>query len=137
MTRDAIHPSKPGAFAHVTGLFSSSLKYLKAHAELFAIEAKEAGINYGIAAALVVGGLVALLLGYIMLIITIVFAVSLLFGGGNAWIWVMGAAALLHLGGAVGLVLMAKNRTKAAAFPETLEELKKDQSWMTQLKNSR
>jgi uncharacterized membrane protein YqjE len=136
MTRDAIHPSKPGTFAHVTGLFSSSLKYLKAHAELFAIEAKEAGINYGIAAGLAVGGLVAVVLGYIMLVITIVFALSLLFGGGNAWIWVMGGAALVHIGAAVALVLVAKNRLKTAAFPETMEELKRDQSWMTQLKNS-
>ena len=137
MTRDSIHLSRPGTFAHFTGLFSSSIKYLKAHAELFAIEAKEAGINYGIAAAFVVGGLVAILLGYIMLIITIVFALSLLFGGGNAWIGVMGGAALVHIGGAVALVLLAKKRTKEAAFPETREELKNDQSWLTQLKSSR
>jgi uncharacterized membrane protein YqjE len=137
MTRDSIHPSRPGTFGHVTGLFSSTIKYLKAHAELFAIEAKEAGINYGIAAGLVVGGLIAVLLGYVMLIITIVFALSLLFGGGNAWIAVMGGAALLHLGGAVLLVMMAKKRTQASPFPETREELKKDQSWLTQLKSSR
>jgi uncharacterized membrane protein YqjE len=137
MTRDTIHPSRPGTFAHFTGLLSSSIKYLKAHAELFAIEAKEAGINYGIAAGFVVGGLVAVLLGYIMLIITIVFALSLLFGGGNAWIAVMGGAALLHIGGAVALVMMAKKRTQASPFPETREELKKDQSWLTQLKSSR
>ena len=130
------HPTRPGTFAHFTGILSSSIKYLKAHAELFAIEAKEAGINYGIAAGLAVGGLVAVLLGYIMLVITIVFAVALLFGGGNAWIAVLGAAALLHIGGAVLLVLMAKKRTKETAFPETREELKKDQSWLTQLKSS-
>jgi uncharacterized membrane protein YqjE len=137
MTRDSIHPSRPGTFGHVTGLFSSTIKYLKAHAELFAVEAKEAGINYGIAAGFVVGGLVAVLLGYVMLIITIVFALSLLFGGGNAWIAVMGGAALLHLGGAVFLVLLAKKRAQASPFPETREELKKDQSWLTQLKSSR
>ena len=137
MTSNTVHVPKPGTFAHFTGFFSSTLKYLKAHAQLFAIEAKEAGINYGIAAGFVVGGLVAVLLGYIMLVITIVFALSLLFGGGNAWIAVMGGAALLHIGGAVALVLLAKKRTKTAAFPDTLEELKKDQSWLTTLKSSR
>ena len=127
MSENTIHLSGKGMFGHMTGIFSSALKYLKAHAELFAIEAKEAGINYGIAAGLAVGGLVAVILGYIMLIITIVFAVSVLFGGGNAWIAVMGVAALLHFGGALVLVLMARKRTKTAAFPETIEELKKDQ----------
>ena len=135
MTGDTIQ--RPGTFAHFTGFFSSTIKYLKAHAQLAAIEAKEAGINYGIAAAMVVGGLVAVVLGYIMLIIAIVFALALLFGGGNAWIWVMLGAALLHLGGAVALVLLAKKRTKTAAFPETLEELRKDQAWLSQLKSRR
>lgn len=137
MSQETIHLSNTGMFGHFAGIMSSSLKYLKAHAELFGIEAKEAGINYGIAAGLAVGGLVAILLGYIMLVITIVFALALLFGGGNAWIAVMGGAALLHIGGAVALVLLAKKRTKTAAFPETIEELKKDQSWLTQIKNSR
>jgi len=136
MNRETIPSERGGTFAHVTGLFSSTIKYLKAHAELFGIEAKEAGINYGIAAGLAIGGLVAVLLGYIMLVITIVFALALLFGGGNAWIGVMGGAAALHIGGAVALVLMAKRRSKAAPFPETLEELRKDQAWLTQLKRS-
>lgn len=137
MTRDTIHPSRPGTFGHVTGLFSSTIKYLKAHAELFALEAKEAGINYGIAAGFVVGAFVAILLGYIMLIITAVFGVSLLFGGGHAWIAVMGGAALLHVIGAGVLVMLAKKRVKETPFPETREELKRDQSWLTQLKSSR
>jgi uncharacterized membrane protein YqjE len=137
MSSETIHPTRAGTFAHVTGLFASTIKYLKAHAELLAIEAKEAGINYGIAAGLAVGGLVAVLLGYIMLVITIVFALALLFGGGNAWIGVMGGAALLHIGGAIVLVMMAKRRSKETPFPETMEELRKDQTWLTQLKNKR
>ena len=137
MSSETIHPARAGTFSHVTGLFASTIKYLKAHAELLGIEAKEAGINYGIAAGLAVGGLVAVLLGYIMLVITIVFALALMFGGGNAWIGVMGGAALLHIGGAVALIMMAKRRTKEAPFPETMEELRKDQAWLTQLKSKR
>lgn len=116
---------------------AAALKYFKARSELAKIEAKEAGIVYGIAAGMAIAALMFILLGYVFLIVAVVFAVAALFHDGHAWIWVMGAAALLHFLGALILLLLARKRLKTDTFPATLEEFKKDQTCLTNLANNR
>jgi uncharacterized membrane protein YqjE len=132
----ASEPRNPGMFAHAAGLAAASMRYFKARATLLGIEAKEAGLNYGIAAAIMVIALVLALLAYVFLIITAVFGVAALFESRNAWIGVMGVTALLHAAGAGVLVFIARRRFKSAAFPITLEEFSKDQQWLTRLSNN-
>ena len=84
------------------------------------MEAKEAGAHYGIAAGMLAGG---------------VFGIAAACASPHAWIWVLGGAAVLHFGGAVALVLLARQRLKADAFFHTLAELKKDQTWLMKLTN--
>ena len=120
-------------FAHAAGLLAASVRYFKARATLVGIEAKEAGLNYGVATALVAAALLLALLAYVFLIITAVFGVAALFESRHAWIGVMGVTALLHAGGAALLILGAKRRLKAGAFPLTLEEFSKDQQWLSNL----
>src|SRR6187551_3741623 len=122
-TSPTTNGSNAGLFADSAELLGSLLRYLKARAALFSIEAKEAGLHYGLAGAFVAAALVLVFLGYLFLIITAVFAIAALFGGGNTWIAVLGVAALLHLGGAVGLVLAARKKVQAGAFQITAEEL--------------
>ena len=62
-----------------------------------------------------------------------VFAIASAFGGGRAWIAVMGGSAILHLGGAVLLVWLASRRCKTGAFEDTRAELKNDEQWLTHL----
>jgi uncharacterized membrane protein YqjE len=120
-----------GLLADSAELLGAAIRYLKARVALFSIEAKEAGMHYGMAGAFVAAALVLVFLGYLFLIITAVFGIAALLGGGNTWIAVLGVAALLHLGGAVGLVFAARNKVKEGAFPVTAEELTKDREWLT------
>lgn len=122
-----------GLLAHAACWLATLLQYLKARLTLAGLEAKEAGANYGVAAAMVAGALFIAVLGYVFLIVATVFAIGAAFGGGSAWIAVMGGAALLHLGGAGLLLWIARRRCKAGAFENTLAELKKDQQWLTHL----
>jgi uncharacterized membrane protein YqjE len=120
-------------FTHAAGLLAALARYFKARATLAGIEAKEAGLNYGMAVAFLVIALLLALLAYLFLIITAVFGVAALFDSRNAWIGVMGVTALLHAVAAASLVFIARHRFKTGAFPLTLEELSKDQQWLNNL----
>ena len=129
----ALASTKAHTFAHLSGLLASAAQYFRGRFALLTLEAKEAGIRYGIALALGVGGLFVAVLGYIFLIMTAVFGIAAAWEWEYAWIVVLGAAALAHLGAAAALILLARRRITAGAFEDTIEELKKDHEWLTQL----
>jgi uncharacterized membrane protein YqjE len=131
-----LHP-RTGTFSHLVRLFSSAAQYLTARFSLVGVEAKEAGLRYGIGVGMIAAGLFVAILGYVFLVITAVFGIAAAFDAEHAWIIVMGGAALLHLGGAVVLAFLARRRLKEGAFSETVEELKKDQAWLSNLANNR
>ncbi len=117
-------------FEHLSALIAAKLGYLRARLKLAGIEGKEAAVHGGIIIGLALGALVALIFGYFLFVIAIVFLVALAFGGGNAWIWVLIAAAALHFLGAFLLLIIARSRLGTPLFPLTLDELKKDQEWL-------
>ena len=123
----------PHIFAHLGGLVASVADYLRARLALFMLEGKDAGLRFGIALALVLGGLFVGVLGYVFLVITAVFGIAAAWDWDHAWIVVLGVAALMHLGGAVGLIVLARSKVKAGGFENTIEELRKDGAWITQL----
>ncbi|MEO8350586.1 MAG: phage holin family protein [Chthoniobacteraceae bacterium] len=125
--------SGSGALSHSLALVAEALRYLKLRAVLAGEEAKAAGVQYGVGAAIVAGALFVAVLGYIFLIITAVFAIALAFASKHAWIVVLGVTALLHLAGAVALISGAKKRVGNAPFPETLAEIERDRIWLRQL----
>ncbi|MEO7318690.1 MAG: phage holin family protein [Chthoniobacteraceae bacterium] len=128
------NPSSPaGLFSHSASALAATVRYWKARLTLVGIEAREAGGHYGIAAAMLAGALFVAILGYVFLIITLVFAIAAAFDSAHAWLGVMAAAALLHLAGAAALVWLAGRRLRKGAFPATLAEFQKDQQWLTQL----
>jgi uncharacterized membrane protein YqjE len=129
-------PEGAGLFAHISGLLAAQLSYLKVRLQLAGIEAKEAGIHYGLILAFAVVALVAVVFGYLFLIIALVFLIALAFDSQSAWIWVMFGAALLHLGGAGALLYLAKGKLAEPMFAETLNEFKKDQRWLTSAKQN-
>src|ERR1700709_2128637 len=118
---DARAASSAGIFGHFSPLLAAKLGYLRARLKLAGIEGKEAAIHGGIILGLAIGALVALIFGYFLLILGLVFLIALAFGGGNAWIWVLLSAAALHVVGAVVLLLIAKARLGAPLFPLTLD----------------
>jgi uncharacterized membrane protein YqjE len=120
-----------GLWGHLAGLLGAKLAYLRARAELAGIEGREAAMHFGIVLGLAVGGLVLLVFSYVFLVLAGVFAVAWLCGGGNAWIWVLLGAAVLHLLVAGGLLLAVRMKITRPVFTATLEEFRKDQAWLT------
>ena len=135
MSQPAASSSPAGLFAHAAHFLAAGARYGRARFTLAGLEAREAGGRFGLATAMVAGALFIAVLGYVFLVITVVFAIAAAFDARSAWLWVLAAAAFLHLGGAAALVWLAYQRVQAGAFPATLEELKKDQQWLTQLTN--
>ena len=129
-------PEGAGLFAHISGLLAAQLSYLKVRLQLAGIEAKEAGIHYGLILAFAIVALIAIVFGYLFLIIALVFLIALAFDSQSAWIWVMFGAALLHLGGAGALLYLAKGKLAEPMFADTLNEFKKDQRWLTSAKQN-
>lgn len=125
----------PGLFAHGAAFFAATARYSRARLALAGLEAREAGTRYGLAAAMIAAALFVAVLGYVFLVITVVFAIAVAFDAPHAWLWLMAAAALLHLGGATALVWIAWSRVQAGAFPATLSEFRKDQQWLSLLAN--
>jgi uncharacterized membrane protein YqjE len=128
---DDVHRTEDyGLFAHLAGLLSAKLAYLRARLQLAGIEAREATVHYAIILGLAIGALVVVVFGYLFLVIALVFLVAALLGTEHAWIWVLMGAAFLHLLGAAILGWIAKEKLSAPMFTASLNELKKDQEWL-------
>src|ERR1043166_3387713 len=129
--KSAPEPTTRQTPSHLRGLLAGVVRYLKARLSLLVLEAKSAGIQYAVGVALGVGGLFVAVLGYVFIVIAAVFGIAAVWDRPHAWIVVLAGAALLHLAAAVVLILLALRKFKAAAFVGTIEELKKDQKWLT------
>lgn len=121
--------ARVGLFGHLSALLAAKLAYLKARLELAGIEGKEAAVHLGIILGMAIVALVLVIFGYFFLVLFLVFLIGLAFHG-DAWVWVMLGAAVVHIIGAGVLLLIAKSRLGVPLFPITLEELKKDQEWL-------
>lgn len=120
-----------GLWGHLSGLLGAKLAYWRARAELAGIEGREAAVQYGLALGLAVGALVLVIFGYFFLVLGVVFAIAWACGGGNAWIWVLLGAALLHVIAAGGLLLVVRMKISRPVFTATMDEFRKDQAWLT------
>ncbi len=123
-------PVSAGIFGQFSTLLAAKLSYLQARLKLAGIEGKEAAIHGGIILGLAIGGLIALIFGYVLFLLAIVFLIGLAFHGENAWVWVLLGAAALHFLGAVALLFIAKAKLGSPMFPLTIEEFQKDQEWL-------
>lgn len=124
-----------GVLAASSEYAAAAAAYLRARVSLFGIEAREAGARVGIAAGLVVAALFVVLLGYVLLVFAIIFAIAAWAGGEYAWIWTTLAAAFVHFGIAGAAVFLAVKRFKDPMFPDSLDQLRKDQAWLKQKNN--
>ena len=120
-----------GLWGHLAGLLGAKLAYLRARGELAGIEGREAAVHYGIALGLAIGGFVLLVFSYFFLVLAAVFAIAWALGGGNAWLWVLLGAAVLHLVAAGGLFFAVRIKIAQPVFTATREEFRKDQAWLT------
>jgi len=119
-----------GFFDHALDLLGAALAYFQARFALASLEGREAAGHYFKALGLLLGGIVIVVFGYFFLCLAGVFAIATAFGGGNAWIWVTLAAAVLHLLVGTALVLKVRSLIHRPVFAATLEEFKRDQAWL-------
>jgi len=114
---------------------AAAAAYMRARMGLLGIEARDAGARVGIALALAVGAVFVVLLGYVLFIFFAIFGIAALIGGGNSWIWVTLGAALLHFALAGACLFIAAKKFKDPMFPDSLDQLRKDQAWLKQTNN--
>ena len=125
-----------GMMAQARQFVTACSRYVLARAQLARLEGKEAGAHT-LKILLLVAALIAL--GVFMWLFLCLGLVSLLAGAflQHGWLWsslIMAAAHLTLL-----LVVAAALRRKAATplFPLTTEEIKKDQAWLEQQKQTK
>ena len=121
----------PGFFEHATAWLGTLLAHLRVRIELAEIEGKEAAVHYCVLLGLAVAGFVFVVFGYLFLCLALVFLIAWACGGGNAWIWVLLGASVLHLCAGAGAFFWIKTRLAVPMFSATLDELRKDQEWLT------
>jgi uncharacterized membrane protein YqjE len=118
-----------GLTDHLLSLLASATGYFSARLELLGIEGKEAVVAYGKVFAFVAGAIALLLFGYVFLWIGLI-AVIAHFAAIH-WGWITLAVALLHFIGTAGCLLGAKAKWGKPVFTATLNELRKDQEWLS------
>ena len=111
-------------------LLAAVLAYFRARLELAQIEGREAGAHWLKLVVALAAGLVALVFGWFFFCLGAVFLLALLCGGGNAWIWITLAMAVLHFAAGAGLFWWVKTAVAQPVFAATIEEFKKDQQWL-------
>jgi uncharacterized membrane protein YqjE len=118
----------PGLFDSLSSLLASFAGYVQARLELLGLESRAAARNYLRVLALTFVAVLALALGYIFVVLGLVFLVH----GWTGWSWpaltaTFGAAHLLVV---VICALLIKSRVRVPAFTETITELRKDRTWL-------
>lgn len=119
-----------GLLEHLGELCAALAAYVQARLALAGIEAKEAGIHFGIIIALFAGAMSLLVFGYLFLCIALTLIIAQLLGISPGWVVL--ALALLHFAVAAGSIFIAVMRLRTSVFAATLAELKKDQTWLSQ-----
>ncbi|MGC3989787.1 MAG: phage holin family protein [Chthoniobacteraceae bacterium] len=117
-----------GVSGHFRNLLASALGYFQARFQLLGIEAGEAGKHYLTLAVFALVALVALIFGYIFLILGLVFLVA--HWTGWHWEWVLLAFAGAHLLATIIFGALAWRMIGKPFFTRDFNEFKKDQEWL-------
>lgn len=120
----------PGLFDSLSSLLASFVGYVQARLELLGLESRAAAHNYLRVLLLAFVAVLALALGYIFVVLGLVFLVH----GWTGWSWPALTAAFggAHLFIVAICVVMIKTRVSRPAFTETISELRKDRTWLDQ-----
>ena len=120
-----------GLIDNAVGFVSAVFAYIETRAALLGVESKAMLLQLVAVLAFGVGALVAILLGYIFVLASLI--VGIAHGTGVSWTWVALCAGLLHIMLAIVCLLLAKSKLRGRLYPETRAELKRDQQWLKSL----
>jgi uncharacterized membrane protein YqjE len=119
-----------GLLDHLRELLAAGLAYVQARLALAGIEAKEALLHFAIIAGLLALALAVIVFGYLFLCIALTVLIAQWLGISPGWVILV--LAVVHFAVAAGAAIFAVTRLKIGVFSGTLEELKKDQIWLSQ-----
>jgi uncharacterized membrane protein YqjE len=105
--------------------------FAEARLSLFVRESKSALVQLIMLAALLLAAVLFVALGYIFLLVSVMFEVARLFE--VEWIWIALIAAGVHFLLALIAVLIARAKLFKAPFPTLAAELEKDREWLKNL----
>lgn len=116
-------------------LLAACSGYLHARLRLLGLEAKEATTHFGWIGAFAAGILVLAFVGYLLLVLAVVFGIAAWIGGRSGYAWSTLAAAGIHLVLAGVLWALLRRKARERVFERSLDELKNDQQWLMQKPN--
>jgi uncharacterized membrane protein YqjE len=122
--------NQPGFASHAREMLIGLLSYLKARLELAGAESRDALTQIGGVLLLAAIALTLTLAGYLLLCLAVVFGLAVLFSSTFSWIWIAGALGGIHMLGAWLILRGARGLLKKPMFPLSLEEFRKDESWL-------
>jgi len=120
-----------GLIDNAIGFVSAIFAYVETRAALLAVESKAMLLQLVAVLAFGLGAVVAVLLGYIFVLASLI--VGIAHSTGVSWTWVALCAGLLHIMLAMICLLLAKSKLRGRLYPETRSELKRDQQWLKSL----
>ena len=120
-----------GLRENLIAFFTSLAQFLQSRLRLATQESKAAGrrILVVVACALIAAALT--LFGYVFLVVFAIVGIARLLE--TSWLWVALAVALLHFGGALLCLVIARTQVKHPMFRETANVLKEDSEWLKNL----
>ena len=128
MSSDVPNPSQgPGVGANFSSFGASAIDHLRLRLSLLGLEGKEAGIHFVQLLLWVIAALTFALIGYLLLVVGIVFVVAKL--SQLDWMWVTLGAAGIHILLLLGTALVIRARLKRPVLQATMQELQKDAQW--------
>lgn len=117
-------PETPGLAAASSEFFSSAIRFSRALTGLFGLELRESGWHVLALSALSLGFLLALVFGYVFLLLAAGLAVVKVFGAGLVpTALVLG---IVHVAAAIVLVLVLRSRIKQPLFPGMREAVRRE-----------
>ena len=120
-----------GLVGSLLALVTDFASLAESRCALFVRESKTTLVQMIIFAACLLAALLFVSLGYIFLVVSIVFGVAQLVQ--TSWIWIALIAAGVHFLLALIAVVVARIKMLRAPFPELAAELKKDREWLKSL----
>lgn len=126
----------PGVISHMRAFAAACAQYASARLRLASMEGREAAAHGLKLLVIALAAVVVATFGWLFLCLSLVFLIANAVGGAHAWLWAALAMAGAHFAGVIFLALALKSKLSTVLFPMTTAELKKDQEWLDQEKQT-
>lgn len=127
----------PGMVGQMRAFGAACAQYASARLRLASMEGREAAAHGLKLLVIALAAVVMATFGWLFLCLSLVFLIANAFGGSHAWLWAALAMAGAHFAVVILLALALKAKLTTVLFAMTAAELKKDQEWLDQQKQTK